>query len=395
MEPPESPLEQPKAASTLNDDANARRGARRVISIESTARAADTLGGLAPTRATDRGQLQSSKRDKLAGMLQTSARLLRLLTMLQTRRSWAGPDLAERLEVTARTLRRDIDRLRSLGYPVHSTSGTAGGYSLGAGAALPPLMLEDDEGIAVALALQTAAGSSVTGIEDAAQRALSKLEQVLPNRLRRRIKTMRSSIVRLSDTGPMVDLSAVSALAAACEAQREIAFDYNDHHARFTRRSVEPHRLVHMERRWYLVAWDKERTDWRTFRVDRIRPPLENGAAFRPRSSPDDDVGAFVSRSVSTGPYPYRVQVIMRAPLATVRERIRASSGALEAIDARRCRLRTGGKSLESVAIWLACTGIDFEVEDPPELLEHLQRAEKRLARIARAHVPAGVATDS
>src|SRR5262245_40156366 len=138
----------------------------------------------------DRGQLQSSIRGKLAGMLQTSARLLRLLTMLQTRRSWAGPDLAERLEVTARTLRPDVDRLRSLGYPVHSTSGTAGGYSLGAGAALPPLMLEDDEGIAVALALQTAAGSSVAGIEDAATRALSKLEQVLPNRLRRRIKTM-------------------------------------------------------------------------------------------------------------------------------------------------------------------------------------------------------------
>ncbi len=328
-------------------------------------------------------------------MLQTSARLLRLLTMLQTRRSWAGPDLAERLEVTARTLRRDVDRLRSLGYPVHSTSGTAGGYSLGAGAALPPLMLEDDEGIAVALALQTAAGSSVAGIEDAAQRALSKLEQVLPNRLRRRIKTMRSSIVRLSDAGPTVDLSAVSALAAACEAQREIAFDYNDHHARVTRRSVEPHRLVHMERRWYLVAWDKARTDWRTFRVDRIRPPLENGASFPPRSSPDDDVGAFVSRSVSTGPYPYRVQVIMRAPLATVRERIRANSGSLEEIDARCCRLRTGGNSLESVAIWLACTGIDFEVEEPAELLEHLQRAEKRLGRIARAHLAPGVATES
>src|SRR3954453_4823070 len=137
-------------------------------------------------------------------MLQTSARLLRLLTMLQTRRSWAGPDLAERLEVTARTLRRDVDRLRSLGYPVHSPSGTAGGYSLGAGAALPPLMLEDDEGIAVALALQTAAGGTNAGIEDAAQRALAKLEQVLPNPLRRRIKSMRSSIVRLSDGGPTV-----------------------------------------------------------------------------------------------------------------------------------------------------------------------------------------------
>jgi predicted DNA-binding transcriptional regulator YafY len=327
-------------------------------------------------------------------MLQTSARLLRLLTMLQTRRSWGGPDLAERLEVTARTLRRDIDRLRSLGYPVHSTSGTAGGYSLGAGAALPPLMLEDDEGIAVAVALQTAAGSSVSGIEDAAQRALSKLEQVLPNRLRRRIKTMRSSIVRLSDAGPTVDLSAVSALAAACEAQREIAFEYNDHHARVSRRSVEPHRLVHMERRWYLVAWDKDRTDWRTFRLDRIRSELESGAAFTPRSSPDDDVGAFVSRSVSSGPYPFRVQVVMRAPLATVRERIPSNAGSLEVVDARRCRLRTGGHSLEYVAVWLACTGFDFEIEEPPELLEQLQSAQVRLARIARAHEQASVTTE-
>lgn len=327
-------------------------------------------------------------------MLQTSARLLRLLTMLQTRRSWGGPDLADRLEVTPRTLRRDVDRLRSLGYPVHSTSGTAGGYSLGAGAALPPLMLEDDEGIAVALALQTAAGGSVAGIEDAAQRALSKLEQVLPNRLRRRIKTMRSSIVRLSDNGPTVDLSAVSALAAACEAQLEIAFDYNDHHARASRRMVEPHRLVHTERRWYLVAWDKDRTDWRTFRVDRIRLPFENGAAFAPRSSPDDDVAAFVSRSVSSALYPYRVQVVMRAPIEAVRERVRASSGTLEAIDARSCRLRTGGRSLESVAVWLACAGFEFQIEDPPELLEHLQRAQQRLARIARAHQRTGVATE-
>jgi predicted DNA-binding transcriptional regulator YafY len=327
-------------------------------------------------------------------MLQTSARLLRLLTMLQTRRSWAGPDLAERLEVTARTLRRDVDRLRTLGYPVHSTSGTAGGYSLGAGAALPPLMLEDDEGIAVALALQTAAGSSVTGIEDAAQRALSKLEQVLPNRLRRRIKTMRSSIVRLSDTGPTVDLSAVSALAAACEAQREIAFDYNDHHSRVSRRAVEPHRLVHMERRWYLVAWDKDRTAWRTFRLDRIRSPLESGATFAPRSSPDNDVAAFVSRSVSSGPYPYRVQVIMCAPLASVRERIPSSAGSLEVVDARRCRLRTGGRSLEYVALWLAGSGFDFEIEEPPELLEHLQQAQARLARIARSHQRSDVTTE-
>src|SRR5262245_29117896 len=149
-------------------------------------------------------------------MLQTSARLLRLLTILQARRFWSGAELSERLEVTDRTLRRDVDRLRSLGYPVHSTSGTAGGYSLGAGASLPPLMLDDDEGVAVALALQTAAGGTLSGIEDASQRALAKLEQVLPRRLRKRLGALRASIVRLADSGPTVELSVVSQLAAAC-----------------------------------------------------------------------------------------------------------------------------------------------------------------------------------
>ncbi|HKU40893.1 MAG TPA: YafY family protein [Polyangiales bacterium] len=319
-------------------------------------------------------------------MLQTSARLLRLLTMLQARRSWTGPELAERLEVTARTLRRDVDRLRSLGYPVHSTSGTAGGYRLGAGAALPPLMLEDDEGIAVSLALQIVAGGTVAGIEDAAQRALAKLEQVLPNRLRRRIKTLRSSIVRLSDAGPTVDLSAVSALAAACEAQHEVGFDYSDHSARPSRRWVEPHRLVHMDRRWYLVAWDKTRSDWRTFRVDRIQLPLETGAPFASRSSPDDDVGAYVSRSVSSVMYRYQVCVLFAASLEDVRARIPGSAGQLEAVDAGSCRLRTGGHTLDSVLIWLACTGFDFTIEEPSELADHLQFAAARLGRLALAH---------
>jgi predicted DNA-binding transcriptional regulator YafY len=312
-------------------------------------------------------------------MLQTSARLLRLLTMLQARRSWTGPDLSERLEVTARTLRRDVERLRSLGYPVHSTSGTAGGYRLGAGASLPPLMLEDDEGIAVALALQIAAGGTIAGIEDAAQRALAKLEQVLPNRLRRRIKSLRSSIVRLSDAGPTVDLSAVAALAAACEAQQEVGFDYSDHNAKLSQRWVEPHRLVHMERRWYVVAWDKQRADWRTFRVDRILLPLQDGAPFASRSSPDDDVGAYVSRSVSSAMYRFKVRAVFDVPAAEVRARIPPTAGQIEELDERSCRLLTGGNSLDSVLVWLACTGFDFRIEDPPELVEHLQLIASRL----------------
>jgi predicted DNA-binding transcriptional regulator YafY len=319
-------------------------------------------------------------------MLQTSARLLRLLTMLQARRSWTGPDLSERLEVTARTLRRDVDRLRSLGYPVHSTSGTAGGYRLGAGASLPPLMLEDDEGIAVALALQIAAGGTIAGIEDAAQRALAKLEQVLPNRLRRRIKSLRSSIVRLSDGGPTVDLSAVAALASACEAQTEIGFDYSDRNAKLSQRWVEPHRLVHTERRWYLVAWDKARTDWRTFRVDRIQLPLQTGAPFASRSSPDDDVGAYVSRSLSMAMYRFQVRALLRASVDEVRGRISEAAGQVEAVDDRSCRLHTGGQSLDSVLVWLACTGFEFVIEHPPELVDHLQLIAARLGLLAGAH---------
>ena len=316
-------------------------------------------------------------------MLQTSARLLRLLTILQARRAWTGRDLTSRLEITDRTLRRDVDRLRSLGYPVHSTSGTAGGYSLGAGASLPPLMLDDDEGIAVAVGLQTAAGGSIAGIEDASQRALAKLEQVLPSRLRKRLKALRGSIVRLADTGPTVDLRAVASLSAACTETVEAIFQYKDRAGAGTERRVEPHRLVHMERRWYLVAWDTKRRDWRTFRVDRIAMPITTGAPFTARSAPDDDVAAYVTRSVSAAPYPHRARVVVHAPYEGVRAKIPPSAGLLEAIDAHSCRFHVGASSLESMAVWLGLLGVDFTVEDPPELAVHLRALSARLARAA------------
>jgi predicted DNA-binding transcriptional regulator YafY len=315
-------------------------------------------------------------------MLQTSARLLRLLTLLQARRAWTGRELVERLEVTDRTLRRDVDRLRSLGYPVHSTSGIAGGYSLGAGAALPPLMLDDEEGVAVAVALQTAAGGSVAGIEDAAQRALAKLEQVFPTRLRRRLKAMRSSIVRLGGSGPQVEMGAVATLAAACADSHAVAFAYRDHAGSVTQRSVEPHRVVHMDRRWYLVAWDKQRTAWRTFRLDRVGS-IVSGPAFTPRSAPDEDVAAYVTRSVSMAPYREQARVVLHATLEAMRERVPPSAGRLEAIDAERCRFHTASSTLESMAVWLGMLSVDFEVEDPPELRDHLRRVAKRFARAA------------
>ena len=189
-------------------------------------------------------------------MLETSARLLRLLSLFQARRYWSGAELSERLEVTARTLRRDVDRLRSLGYPVNSTSGTAGGYQLSSGATLPPLLLDDDEAVAVAVGLRTAASGTVTGIEEASVRALAKLQQVLPSRLRQRVSALHSFILPLANTGPTVDAETLSAIASACRDYQKLRFGYNSRDGVASTREVEPHRLVHTGRRWYLAAWD-------------------------------------------------------------------------------------------------------------------------------------------
>src|SRR5580658_2572001 len=197
-------------------------------------------------------------------MLETSARLLELLSLFQAQRYWSGASLCERLEVTARTLRRDVDRLRRLGYPVKSTSGTAGGYQLGAGATLPPLLLDDDEAVAVAVGLRTAASGTVTGIEEASVRALSKLEQVLPARLRHRVAALHAFIVPLIGAGPTVDANALSAIAGACRDCEKLHFKYRSRDGAPSTREVEPHRLVHTGRRWYLAAWDTERDNWRT-----------------------------------------------------------------------------------------------------------------------------------
>ena len=314
-------------------------------------------------------------------MLVTSARLLRLLSLLQARESWAGADLAERLEVTGRTLRRDVDRLRSLGYPVHSTSGTAGGYKLGAGASLPPLLLDDDEAVAVAVGLQIAAGGSVAEIEEASTRALAKLEQVLPRRLRRRLAALRSSIVRLADAGPTVKMGDVSSLSSACSERRELRFVYRDFKGASTTRTVEPHRIVYTGARWYLVAWDRDRNDWRTFRIDRVDAPAATGAHFLPRSSPDDDVGAYVKRGVAAVAHKHRAIVLLHAPLADIRERIPSLAGQLEAVDESTCLLHSGALSLEALLAWIASIGVDFDVREPPELVAHMERVARLLTR--------------
>jgi predicted DNA-binding transcriptional regulator YafY len=314
-------------------------------------------------------------------MLETSARLLELLSLFQVQRYWSGAGLCERLEVTPRTLRRDVDRLRRLGYPVNSTSGTAGGYQLGAGANVPPLLLDDDEAVAVAIGLRTAASGTVTGMEEASLRALSKLHQVLPQRLRQRITALRSFILPLAATGPAVDGRVLAAIAGACRDCECLRFSYRAKDGAGTQREVEPHRLVHTGRRWYLVAWDRVRGNWRTFRVDRIEPRLKTALRFTPREPPDGDFAAYALRSVSYTPFPWRAKVTLHTSAEKAAERMPPGAGTIESLDEETCVLHTGACSLDTLAVYLALIGYEFEVLDPPELAERVRLLAERFTR--------------
>ncbi len=316
-------------------------------------------------------------------MLETSARLLRLLSLLQSRRAWPGPELAEHLEVGVRTIRRDVERLRRLGYPVHAAPGVAGGYRLGAGAELPPLLLDDDEAVAVAVGLRTAASGSVAGIEETSVRALAKLEQVLPAHLRRRVNALQAFTVPAPGSGPTVDAGTLAAIASACRDNEGLRFAYRSHDGTPTRRRAEPHRLVTLGRRWYLLAFDLDRGEWRTFRVDRIVPPLSPGARFVPRKLPADDVAAYVSRAMSSARDRYQARVILHAPMASLARRVPASYGSLEPIDEDSCMLYTGSGWLGGLAVYVAELGVDFTVVDPPEFAERVRELAGRFARAA------------
>jgi len=316
-------------------------------------------------------------------VLDTSARLLRLLSLLQARRFWPGAELAARLEVTPRTVRRDMDRLRSLGYPVRASAGPAGGYELAAGAALPPLLLDDDEALAVALGLRLATMEAVTGLEDAGLRALGKLEQVLPTRLRRRMRGLHAAMVPLGIGGPPVDAERLSALAGACRDHVRVAFDYQGHDGRRSARDVEPHALVCSAARWYLLAWDGGRGDWRTFRVDRIGGRMRTGPRFLPRQVPDGGPAAYVSRAVGSDAYAVRARVVLHAPLARMAERIPPLAGRLTALDDARCLLETGAHAPEMLAVWIAAFGVEFEVLAPMALAASLEGVAGRLRRAA------------
>ena len=310
--------------------------------------------------------------------METSARLLRLLSLLQIRPEWPGAELADRLGVTVRTLRRDVHKLRTLGYPVHAAPGVAGGYRLGAGAALPPLLLDDDEAVAVALSLRTAASHAVTGVGEASVRALAKLEQVLPSRLRERAVAISHATVPLTLPGAAVDADVLTVIARACRNRERIVFGYRRGlDGDLTDRRVEPHRLVQAGYRWYLVALDLERADWRTFRADRIESARLTGVRFEPRDPPD--AAAFVANAVTTAPYRYQARVLIHAPASDVAAQVPPTTAFVEAVSAGSCLLTSGSDSLDSLAFHIAMLGYNFTVQEPPELADRMRALATRL----------------
>jgi len=311
----------------------------------------------------------------------TSARLLRLLSLLQTPRDWTGTELAGRLEVSPRTIRNDVERLRALGYPVHATRGSVGGYRLEAGASMPPLLLEDDEAVAVAIGLRTATGGAVTGIEETSLRALAKLEQVLPPRLRRQVSTFQQMTVHVRRRPvSTVDPAMLTELARLAREHFTLRFDYSDRRQTASSRRVEPYRIVNSGQRWYLVAWDLDREDWRTFRLDRLREGMSPGPRFTPRELTDAEVEALIARGVPVEARHHQARVLVHAPAAELAERFGPWLGAITAVDDTSCILETGADNLEMLSAYLGLLGADFSVSEPPELVSAVKALAARYA---------------
>ena len=317
-------------------------------------------------------------------MLATSDRLLRLLALLQSRPRWSGPELAARLGVTTRTIRNDVERIRRLGYPVHAEPGPGGGYHLGAGTELPPLLLDDGEAVAVTLGLRLAAAAGVTGLDDASPRALAKLEQVLPSRLWERAAAIETATVPLGGGGPALPAEVLTRVAGACRDHRRLRFDYRDHEGDATTRTVEPHRLVLARGRWYLVAWDGGRDGWRTFRADRIDLPANAvGDRFTPRDPPGGDLAVYVQGGVAQATWRVRTRVVVHAPAAWLAARLPAGTGLVEALDDQRSAFEAGAETPEVLAGYLALLGADFELAGPPEVVQAVREVGARLTRAA------------
>lgn len=300
----------------------------------------------------------------------TTERVLTLLGLLQGRRLWSGPELAERLGVTARTVRRDVERLRALGYPVRAGQGVGGGYQLGPGQVLPPLLLDDEEAIATTVALLAGGGTS-----DATLRALTKLDQVLPARLRHEVRALSGSVAFFGGRLP-VDPDVLMTLARACRDEVETGFDYPAGSG-VRRRRTEPYRLVASDRRWYLLAYDLDRDDWRTFRVDRMTEVSARTWRFRPREAPD--AAAYVQEGVASRAYPHRARFLVHAPAGTVGAQIPASAGVVQPRGDDRCEVLSGGRDLDRVLMHVLLLGHDFEVLDPPELADRAHALAEKL----------------
>ncbi|MGI5182289.1 helix-turn-helix transcriptional regulator [Dactylosporangium sp. CA-152071] len=323
-------------------------------------------------------------------MLETSARLLALLSLLQARRDWPGQTLADRLEVSPRTVRRDVDRLRELGYPVQATRGPDGGYRLDAGSELPPLLFDDDQAVAVAVALQTAT-MSVEGVEEAALRALATVRQVMPARLRQRVDALQVTRVAKAGWQPSrVDTAVLLAIGQAVRAREVLRFDYagvREIAAGLTgdRRRVEPCHVVTWGGRWYLIGFDLDRVDWRTYRVDRMTLRTPNGPRFTPRPLPAADVAAFVAeRFEGHDPLPCRGEAILHAPAAAITEWTRGQA-IVEELGPDRCRVSAGSWSWTGLAAWFGMFDAEVEVVGPPELRSATAALAARFARAAAA----------
>jgi predicted DNA-binding transcriptional regulator YafY len=319
-------------------------------------------------------------------MANTSTRTLRLLSLLEARRYWPGGELAGQLQISPRTLRRDIDRLRELGYPIQAQRGVEGGYQLAAGTALPPLVVDDEEAVALAVGLQAAAQGAVEGIAESSMRALAKVVQVMPARLRRRVEALSAMTVPASWGGgaqATVDPGILTSVALACRDSERLRFSYTSADGQHTDRHVEPHRMVLLGRRWYLVAYDLTRHDWRSFRVDRLTAPRGTGVSFRPRTLPAADAAAFVRAGVTNVTPTYDVEALVEAPAAGVRQRI-GQWCTVEDAGATRCRVRMTGDSLDWPVTALGMAGAEFRVISPPELLDRVHDWGRRFSQ-ARA----------
>ncbi|MEU6374314.1 WYL domain-containing protein [Streptomyces sp. NPDC046909] len=313
----------------------------------------------------------------------TPGRLLQLLSLLQTPREWPGGELSERLGVSRRTIRRDIDRLRELGYPVQATKGSDGGYRLVAGKAMPPLVLDDEEAVAIAVGLRAGAGHAVEGVDEASVRALAKLEQVLPSRLRHRVSTLQAATTPLtSGDGASIAPETLTVMASTVAGRERLRFAYQARDGVESRRVVEPYRLVSNGRRWYLVAYDLDRGDWRTFRVDRVSEPFATGARFAARELPTGSAAEYLRQSMYRRQETYEIDVVFEASAAFVAARVPKWAGEPEELGDGRCRLRGEvGDAVEWMAVRLAMVDCEFVVRGPEELVRCVRELGGRLSR--------------